>query len=299
MNDDGHLAKLKAAGNIGVALGKVSDGLLTIDLDQDGYADAFLAANPPLETTLRTRAARGCNIWQRCSGDYPRSCNLTDPAGNKIGEWRGDGCQTIIAGTHPSGVPYRFVVEKPVITIGYEAIIWPPFILPPRATESKRVRRVGENEVVVGCVVSTDSSSIEASWTREIITQLAPTDYHQNNDSLFKLARLVRSYESTMGRLATQAELEFVFDRWCLVARRFWRHTREDYWAEFLQAYHYARIGLDEDPIELALSRAKAEALPEVRGFKDERVRLVAAICCEMQQLVGNNFCGLHPTRPS
>ena len=92
-----------------------------------------------------------------------------------------------------------------------------------------------------------------------------------------------------MGRLATQAELEFVFDRWSLVARRFWRHTREDYWAEFLQAYHYARIGLDEDPIELALSRAKAEALPEVRGFKDERVRLVAAICCEMQQLVGNN----------
>src|SRR5215467_8041130 len=63
MNDSRHLAKLERAGNIGVALGQVSNGLVTVDLDQNSYVDAFLQANPLLENTLRTRASRGCNIW--------------------------------------------------------------------------------------------------------------------------------------------------------------------------------------------------------------------------------------------
>jgi hypothetical protein len=62
MNDASYLAKLESSGNVGVALGKVSEGLITIDLDRDSYVEAFLAANPPLRDTLRTSAARGCNI---------------------------------------------------------------------------------------------------------------------------------------------------------------------------------------------------------------------------------------------
>ena len=141
MNEANHLAKLERAGNIGVALGQVSNGLVTIDLDNDSQAYSFLAANPLLRDTLQTRASRGCNVWLRCAGDYPRSCNLIDQSGTKIGELRGDGCQTIIIGTHPSGVAYRFVVEKPVIKIRYDAIIWPDSIVAPHATESKRSRR--------------------------------------------------------------------------------------------------------------------------------------------------------------
>src|SRR4029077_1502522 len=80
---------------------------------------ALLAANPLLRNTLRTTAQRGCNVWLRCGTDYPSSCNLKDQSGSKVGEWRADGNQTIIAGTHPDGVPYRFVVESPAITIDY------------------------------------------------------------------------------------------------------------------------------------------------------------------------------------
>ena len=65
MKDDKHLAKLEKAGNIGVALGKVSDGLISIDFDDGYYADCFLEANPLLAATLRTGAYRGCNIWIR------------------------------------------------------------------------------------------------------------------------------------------------------------------------------------------------------------------------------------------
>jgi hypothetical protein len=108
----------------------------------------------------------------------------------------------------------------------------------------------------------------------------------------------MRSYERATGRAATDSELEFVFDRWCLDARRLWRSelTRDDYYAEFLEAYSYARIGLDENPIEVAFSRAKSAPLPEVPGFTDERIRLLAAVCREMQVLTGDNPFFL-PTR--
>jgi hypothetical protein len=137
---------------------------------------------------------------------------------------------------------------------------------------------------------------LETYFTTDLISEIAPTDYHQNNASLFKLARLVRSYEHTIGRAATEEELEAMFDRWSLVARPFWRHARDDYYAEFLDACSYARIGLHENLIEVAVSRAKAAPLPEVQGFTDERIRLLVAICREIQQITGANPFFL-PTR--
>jgi len=130
----------------------------------------------------------------------------------------------------------------------------------------------------------------------DLIAQLAPTDYHQTNHSLFRLARLVRSYENAIGRKATHLELRFLFDRWCFVSRRFWSHPRDTYYAEFLQACHYARIGLDQNPIELAVHRARSAPLPELPNITDERIRLLAAICREMQVLTADNPFFL-PTR--
>ena len=298
MDDSGHLSKLEKAGNIGVALGKVSNGLVTIDLDQDSYVEAFLVANPLLANTLRTRGSRGCNIWVRCSDGYPTSQKLKNLSGDEIGEWRADGNQTILAGTHPEGMPYQFVLENPVIPISYDAIIWPKSLLAPHATESKRVRGVRENKVVSVYAGNAGCGLIEAFSAGDSISQIAPKDYHQNNASLFNLGRLLKSYKHAVGRPATNAELDFVFDRWCLLARRFWRPglTRDDYYAEFLEAYSYARIGLHENPIEVAVSRAKAAPSPQVQGFTDERIRLLVAICRELQVLTGNNPFFL-PTR--
>jgi hypothetical protein len=297
MNENGYLAGLEKAGNIGVALGTVSDGLVTIDLDCDDCVSPLLDANPVLTNTLRTAAERGCNIWVRCGGEYPRSCNLTDPSGNKIGEWRADGCQTIISGTHPNGTLYRLIVDKPVITIDYNGIIWPTqSILPPHATESKRVRGVrrvkgeqGVEEKEVVCVCGC-CQQIQTYFTTDLISQVAPKKCHENNASLFKLARIMKSYENTVSRPAIQQELEVAFDHWSLVARPFWRMElgRDDYYAEFLEAYSYARIGLDKNPIEVAFSRAKSAPWPGLPGFSDERIRILAATCREMQLVTGD-----------
>jgi hypothetical protein len=194
-----------------------------------------------------------------------------------------------------------------VIAVRYDAIIWPPTVLiAPDATESKRVRGVRENEVV-GAVARADEpvvldngcAEIKAFLARnDVVAQVAPTKEHQNNSSLFKLARVVISYEGKVGRRATNAEKESVFARWSERARPFWRAglTRDDYYAEFLEAYGYAQIGLDENPIETAASQAKATPLPNVPGFTNQRIRLLAAICRELQNITrGSPF--FLPTR--
>jgi hypothetical protein len=208
---------------------------------------------------------------------------------------------------HPDGMLYQFVVEKRVIAVRYDAIIWPAAVLlPTDATESQRVRGVRENEVVgdIACadetvVLDNGCAEIKAFLARnDVIAQVAPTKEHQNNSSLFKLARVVISYEGKVGRPATNAEKESVFARWSERARPFWRAglTRDDYYAEFLEAYSYAQIGLGENPIETAASRAKAAALPAVPGFTDQRIRLLVAICRELQKITrGSPF--FLPTR--
>jgi hypothetical protein len=146
--------------------------------------------------------------------------------------------------------------------------------------------------VVVSC------ASIEVFCTKHPVSALGPTGPRQNNASLFRLARLARSYEDQEGLVATSPELAFVFDQWCVVAQPFWRPglTRDDYWAEFREAYTYARIGLDQDPTKVALARARTKPLPEVTGFSGQHVPLLAAICREMQSLMGGEPFFL-PTR--
>ena len=78
MDDRVHLSLLEKAGNIGVALGKVSGGLVSIDIDQDERVPEFLELNPLLSETLRTKGARGCNVWVRMKGDYPPTHKLKD-----------------------------------------------------------------------------------------------------------------------------------------------------------------------------------------------------------------------------
>lgn len=137
MKDPQYLASLNHGNNIGVALGKNSQGLCTIDLDRDEDIEPFLALNPRLRDTLRTRRGRGCNIWVRIEGEHPKLFTLKDDQKKKRGEWRADGGQTVIAGEAKDSEPPHtlrpYVVlnmAKPIL-IKFEEIIWPePWKLP-------------------------------------------------------------------------------------------------------------------------------------------------------------------------
>src|SRR5262245_31697597 len=129
--------------NIAVYLGKASGGLCAIDFDADEDLAAFLAANPKLARTTRSRGSRGGMVWLRIAKrgerreekeerkmenggvgdsalpDYPPSCTTAHF------EWRADKRLSTIAGRHPKGMDYSLVVEAAPVSVRFGEIAWP------------------------------------------------------------------------------------------------------------------------------------------------------------------------------
>ncbi len=112
--------------NTGVLLGRPSEDLVAIDVDSDEGVELFLALNPRLRNTLRSKARRGCQFWIRMDGDYPHNvAKLKDHTGKPFGEWRADGGQSVIRGVHPEGVHYQLLCDAEPIRIPFDQICWP------------------------------------------------------------------------------------------------------------------------------------------------------------------------------
>jgi len=107
--------------NIAVYLGQASGGLCAIDFDADEDLSAFLAVNPKLEATTRSRGSRGGMVWLRVEGDYPESCN---PA-HKHFEWRANNRLSTIYGRHPQGMDYTLLVDAVPVALPFSEINWP------------------------------------------------------------------------------------------------------------------------------------------------------------------------------
>ena len=75
MTDPAYLRQLEA-GNIGVLLGSASNGLCAIDIDAQDQALPFLELNPRLLGSLVTKGKRGCQIWVKTQGEYPKLTSL-------------------------------------------------------------------------------------------------------------------------------------------------------------------------------------------------------------------------------
>jgi P4 family phage/plasmid primase-like protien len=129
-------------GNIGVILGKASQDLVAIDVDDDALVEVFLTLNPKLKDTLRTRGSKGCQIWIQITDDkYPEAyfCWNRGAKENAL-EWRCSGInengehvtfQSVIAGVHPNGNNYQILNQQKVIKISYYDLVWPDWIKDP------------------------------------------------------------------------------------------------------------------------------------------------------------------------
>ncbi len=105
--------------NIAVYLGQMSGGLCALDFDQDEDLAAFLAVNPALATTTRSRGSRGGMVWLRVTGEFPASCTT------KHFEWRANGRLSTIYGRHPKGMDYTVTVSNNPVAIAFAEIQWP------------------------------------------------------------------------------------------------------------------------------------------------------------------------------
>jgi len=107
--------------NLAVYLGKASGGLCAIDFDADEDLAAFLALNPALAATTRSRGSRGGMVWLRVEGEYPESCNPE----HKHFEWRADKRLSTIHGRHPAGMDYTLTVNAVPLVVAFADIVWP------------------------------------------------------------------------------------------------------------------------------------------------------------------------------
>ena len=144
MHDSEYLVRLNHGSNIGVLLG---NGRVTIDLDRDQSVEPFLNLNPRLRETLRSRRKRGCNLWLRIKGKYPKSCKLKTRSGEDWGEWRADANQTVIHGeaidtkkgeTRPTA--YKIEVRAHPIELPFDEIQWPDELVLPWKNEPLATR---------------------------------------------------------------------------------------------------------------------------------------------------------------
>ncbi len=138
MADPEHVARLETgATNIGVLLGDASQGLCTIDIDDDEAREVFLEANPALRATLETKGNRGCALWVRINGAFPDSAKMHAgeiDAPTNVGEWRASRFMQVVHGRHPAGVDYHIATDAAPMVIAFESINWPdgwraPFIV--------------------------------------------------------------------------------------------------------------------------------------------------------------------------
>ena len=295
----GYLAKLKD-GNIGVALGEKSGGLCVIDFDVGEYVQPFLDLNPHLKATLQTHGARGRSLWIRFKGNFPqKSSKLKSLTGKEIGEFRGNGNQSIVWGIHPgTKEPYKFVVEKPVTEIEFDEINWTGEIAnPPRCTEGTEETEGTEVTQVMSSVPSVSSvSSVHCDWSSPIKTLedaircSLPVTQHQNNHRLFVFARAILALESQEGTFTPQ-QLRDAFNQWYARAVDFLRpdQTKEDYLMEFLNARQHAKFPLGGNAIPEAWKLAQELPLPpEAEQFENQQRRQLVAFCRQLQILAGD-----------
>ena len=272
MQNSRHLHLLRCS-NIGVLLGKASGGLCSIDIDSDELAGEFLKANPLLKQTLQSKGQRGQNFWVKIKGEYPptKKMRRNDEA---IGEWRADGSQTVIHGTHPCGQPYCILQQTAPVEIAFEQIQWPkgwsikitgkpqqqPTLLSAQSTpvgtsdQAKIPNKKEPNLIYI--------PSIEKA-----IEETLPKQTRKNNGAIFKFARALKNVEKITRKQLGPEESDQAFAKWCEQNPYLDADKMNEYNGKFMIGRVKAKLPLFEDPRAYAAEQAKGE----VDGSKDRQ----------------------------
>lgn len=122
---------------------------------------------------------------------------------------------------------------------------------------------------------------------RQRVQKLVPGGPHQNHDHLFLLSRLCRDLEIEHGLCPLQLPMEdrkIVFNLWLeLTPKELRRHSDGDYWDEFTQKFHDAKLPLSCAPWRVAWERSRTEPPPEwwltvIKFREPKRIRMLTML---------------------
>ena len=264
-------------GNIGVALGEQSNGLCSLDFDDQQALETFFQLNPLLKDTLRTKADRGCNLWVKIVGEYPKNQKLT-AEGRDIGEWRATGNQTMIHGKHPKGMDYQIMNKVKPLEISYEQIHWPGNWNMAQHAQSLDSQSINP----------TLSDSIKPILTiEEAVQQCIPQHPSLNHRSLFQLARALLNVTHNHGFELTSNQKREAFEKWYVANLHLNpENTKSDYLEEFYAAMADARKPISEEVLKDAWGKAHALDLANEHGWSED-VFLLQKLCYQLQTVRG------------
>lgn len=304
MAEPAYLARLEE-GNIGIAQGAVSGGLCSIDLDDDTRMEEFLVLNPALHGSLRTRGARGCNVWVRVLGEYPASAKITLPdKKTKVGELRANGNQTIISGTHKdTGQEYTFLVEARPVHIAFDQIVWPSHFTSTAIRGSSPSTNSLSAEHDLHAEQAQQASQAQQVFQAEQVgsestasfstSSFFPTERGQSDRLLWDMTGALKSWESKCGRQTTPTERTDIFNDWWKQAEP---HVDPEMGYDLFLAKWLAncnRRKFSDDPLASAWAAALTEPLPpEATAPRDvpltPALQRLVALCWQLQRFHGD-----------
>lgn len=110
---------------------------------------------------------------------------------------------------------------------------------------------------------------------------------HTSNKQLLQLAREIRGVEKKRGKKFTPTRYKAIFDKWESASQPFLR-PGHDYFTELLAKLDRVAVPKGET-LQAAFERAKRREPPaEVLLIPNEGVRLLASLCRELQEMVGD-----------
>lgn len=304
--------------SLAVVLGEASGGLGCRDFDTMESYERWAAAHPDLASTLPTVATnRGRHVYFQ-----------TDQLGYKEwddGEYRAD-CKhycLLPPSQHPDGTVYTWLIPLPDGPLPFVADVRAAGFLGDSSAETETAETTDENRgsqmttEAIGCGSGGDDDprvsqavgvtlapasppsfatnpsvisaiSVTPAEERAIIESL-PRQTGKRHRQVFELARALKAIPRLAD--AEARALEPHVRRWhrlgveqgVIATKPF-----EESWIDFLRAWPKVKFPKGREPILAIVERARRNVPREAQKYEQPALRLLVAICRELQQAVGD-----------
>ncbi|NLF73686.1 MAG: bifunctional DNA primase/polymerase [Candidatus Anammoximicrobium sp.] len=295
--------------NLGVILGQVSGGLACRDFDTIESYKRWAAAHGDLAARLPTvKTRRGYHVYFITK--ELRYIELSD------GEFRADSkhFNMLPPSLHPEGHVYRWVITMPDGPLPFIADVNAAGFLDTKATETHATESTQITEITDdnrGLLRSTEAMCVEGVCSdtpeqpngsvvsvhsvagpsvEQVIEESLPKQIRQRHCQVFDLARALKAIPWLAD--AEGKSLEQYVRRWhCLGVKRGVIATVpfEETWIDFSLAWPKIKFPKGAEPMATIFSRAQNAIPPAAQKYEQSGLRVLVAICRELQRAAGTN----------